>query len=153
MGRLECSLRTPAEAMIVAVRAAGVCADPTRVAAGLAELLVNAVEHGNLGIGHSLKRDLLQVPDAFEAEIMRRLAQPEFDRRRVHLTRSRTAQSWCFEIEDDGDGFDWLKWLADDVATRSSLPCGRGMVLAAHLCGSPLEYLGTGNRVRVCVPT
>jgi len=151
-GRLECSLRTPAEAMIVAVRAAGVCADAPRVASGLAELLVNAVEHGNLGIGHSRKRDLLQVPGAFEAEILRRLAQSEVTLRQVRLVRSRTAQAWCFEIEDEGEGFDWRSWLADDVATRRSLPCGRGIVLAAQLCGAPLEYLGAGNRVRVCVP-
>lgn len=150
--RLECFLRTPAEAMRVAVRASGVCADPVRVASGLAELLLNAVEHGNLRIGHELKFNLLQFPEAFDAEVMRRLAQPQFARRRVRLVRIRAAQGWCFEIEDEGDGFDWRMWLAGDAAARRSRPCGRGIVLAAQLCAAPLEYVGNGNRVRVYVP-
>ncbi len=44
---------------------------------GLSELLVNAIEHGNLEIGYDEKSRLLQS-EGWQGEIDRRLALPEY---------------------------------------------------------------------------
>lgn len=144
--RTHFTLRTPAEARAVAEEAARVCADRWRVAQALTELLVNGIEHGNLGFGHARKTALLHE-GRWDEEVARRLAQPECARRRVRLTRERGADVWLFEIEDDGAGFDWQPFMAPDPA-RSAAPNGRGIALARQLAFSDLAYLGAGNRLR-----
>jgi CheY-like chemotaxis protein len=49
------AFRTPEAARDLAVVLASACPDPRRVAIGLTELLLNAVEHGNLAIGYREK--------------------------------------------------------------------------------------------------
>jgi hypothetical protein len=146
---LDVVLRTHDEARAVAAEAAAVCTNAWGVGEALTELLANAIEHGNLGIGYELKRDLL-ARGAWDAELARRLAVSEQAGRVVRLTRARAPEGWQFEIADEGDGFDW----ASRCGTRPepSAPNGRGILLAQALAGAPLTYVGTGNRVRFLVP-
>jgi signal transduction histidine kinase len=148
--RTTFTLRTLEEARSVADVAAVVCADRWRVAQALTELLVNAVEHGSLGIGNARKTALLGE-GGWEAEIARRQSQPEFAHRRVRLTRERSGGVWLFSIEDEGEGFDWRPFMTPDP-TRSAAPNGRGIVLARQLAFSDLTYLGAGNRLRCSAP-
>lgn len=142
--------RTLDEARRVAAEAAAACADRWRVEMALAELLVNAVEHGNLGIGTGRKAELLRAGD-WEAEVARRLALPEFSGRSAWLLRERTDRAWRFEIGDEGAGFDWRACLGPDAA-RSAEPNGRGIALARRLAFADLHYLEPGNRLRCSVP-
>jgi len=148
--RATFSLRTVEEARAVAEEAASVCADRWRVTQALTELLVNAVEHGNLGLGNVAKTALLKQ-GRWEAEVARRLAQPEYAHRHVRLVREHGAERWHFEIEDEGEGFDWRPFLVSDPA-RSSAPNGRGILLARQLAFGDLTYLGAGNRLRCSAP-
>lgn len=50
--------------------------DPMKVAIGTSELLINAVEHGNLGITYEDKTEL-RGNDQWEAEISKRLREPQ----------------------------------------------------------------------------
>ena len=52
------------------------CPDPEAVIIGLTELLVNAVEHGNLGITYEDKT-ALNAAGTWDTEVRRRLALPE----------------------------------------------------------------------------
>ncbi len=49
------SIRSTEDANTLAVQLASFCPDPIKSVLGLGELLVNAVEHGNLGITYSEK--------------------------------------------------------------------------------------------------
>nr|WP_168735247.1 ATP-binding protein [Pseudothauera rhizosphaerae] len=146
---LSLHVRTLTEAHAAARRAAALCARPQRAEPGLYELLVNAIEHGNLEIGHALKTEL-RASGQWEAEVARRLASPGLGERRAQLAAWRTAEGWCFEIADAGRGFDWLPWLALDPV-RSRAPSGRGIALARALHFDRLEFLPPGSRVRAHV--
>lgn len=148
-------LRTHAQAHRVADRAAAVCgANSWGVAAALLELLCNAIEHGNLEIGAQCKAMCLRE-GLWEAELRQRQADPLRGGRQVILLRTRCDTGWCFEISDQGGGFDWHVAAAEAAhaaITDPARPCGRGIALATRLSGGTLEYLGNGSRVRLLVP-
>lgn len=148
-GKQVFTLRTLAEAQLVAERATLECAQPWRVQMALLELLVNAIEHGNLEIDHAHKARLLACGE-WEAEVARRLMLPCYAARQVELTRQRGDGVWNFEIRDGGAGFDWRPWLHADNASRSA-PNGRGILLAQQLGLRNLEYLESGNYLRFTV--
>jgi len=142
-------LRTMEEAAEAAREASALCDQAARVERGLIELLVNAIEHGNLGLDHALKAQLLAC-GRWQAEIAKRLDMPSFRQRQVVLSAFAMVGGWCFEIADDGAGFDWRPWLAADPA-RAAAPNGRGIALARSLCFDELYFLPPGNRVRALV--
>ncbi|MEQ8664020.1 MAG: response regulator [Gammaproteobacteria bacterium] len=142
-------LRTLDEARALTSRLASLFPQPERVASGLLELLINAIEHGNLGIGYTEKSQLL-ASGAWEAEVRRRLADPAFATRVVTLTLERRAGHVCLTISDEGDGFDHAGYLHIDPARAFDLH-GRGIALANLMSFDALEYLGRGNRVRAHV--
>lgn len=142
----DLSIRTLADAREAAHRAAALCPHAGWLEAALLELLVNAVEHGNLAVGHADKLRL-RAAGRWEAEIERRLQLPVYADRRARITVTREPAAWCFEIADEGQGFDWRPWLELDDE-RAAAPCGRGIALARRLALADLTYLGAGNRVR-----
>lgn len=129
---------------------ATLCPDPAPVAMGLTELLVNAVEHGNLGISYAEKKRLRQA-DAWESEVARRLGLPEYRERVARIQVERAPGEWVFLIEDAGAGFDWRRYLQFDPE-RAFDPNGRGIAMAGLVAFSQIEYLGCGNQVRARVP-
>ena len=117
---------------------------------GLSELLVNGVEHGNLGIDFAEKSRLREA-DRWESEVERRLALPENVCKAVRLRVLRDEERWVFEIADDGPGFDWRRFLDFDPE-RAFAPNGRGIALSRQLSFSSLTYIPPGNVVIVTVP-
>ncbi|WP_079433196.1 response regulator [Zoogloea sp. LCSB751] len=146
----EFRIRTLEEARVLASFIALLGPQPDTLAMGLSELLVNGVEHGNLGIEFS-EKSRLRESDSWEEEIARRLALPE-NRDKVVRLRVRCDDSrWVFEIRDDGEGFDWRKFLDFDPE-RAFAPNGRGIALSRQLAFASLTYLPPGNQVVVTVP-
>jgi len=145
----EFRFHTLDEAHALAALAASLCDEPEIVVLGLSELLINAVEHGNLGIEFEQKSRLREAGQ-WEEEIQRRLQQQEFKDRRAKLNISVSDDSWVFLIEDEGDGFDWHNFL-ELAPERAFAPNGRGIALARQLAFSSLEYQGKGNVVRAVV--
>jgi anti-sigma regulatory factor (Ser/Thr protein kinase) len=138
-------VRTLAEARDLATRIASLHPDPDRVEIGLTELLVNAVEHGNLGITYEEKASLLER-GAYDAEIARRLALPSLAARKVTITVTHDAFTLATRIEDEGDGFDWLPYL--DVDPERALAYnGNGIAIAREMSFDELRYEGRGNVV------
>jgi CheY-like chemotaxis protein len=72
------------EAENLAVFLSNACPQPVRIVTGLSEILINAVEHGNLGIGYAEKTRLIQN-DEWASEIQRRLELSENLGKYVHL--------------------------------------------------------------------
>lgn len=143
------SFRTLDEAHALAALAASLCDEPEIVVLGLSELLINAVEHGNLGITFEEKSSLREA-GRWEAEVERRLEMPAYRERRARLSVSARRDAWTFIIEDDGAGFDWHSYL-ELAPERAFAPNGRGIALARQLAFSSLEYKGAGNCVEAVV--
>jgi CheY-like chemotaxis protein len=125
------------------------CPDSDQAASGLVELLLNAVEHGNLGISYQQKKTLM-VEDQWEAELRRRLALPEYAGRAASVRFRRCTDALEFRITDQGSGFDWVQYLEVDPE-RSEDPNGRGIAMARRYAFSSIEYQGTGNTVLATV--
>ncbi|QID19015.1 response regulator [Nitrogeniibacter mangrovi] len=143
------SFRTLDEAHALAALTASLCDEPEIVVLGLSELLINAVEHGNLAIDFA-EKSRLREEGRWEAEVERRLALPQYAGRRAHLSVVAREDAWIFEIEDDGDGFDWHNYL-ELAPERAFAPNGRGIALARQLAFSELEFQGKGNCVKAVV--
>lgn len=124
---------------------AGMCPVPDVAAPGLSDLMVNAVEHGNLGVTYQ-EKSLLKWEGDWEEEIRRRLALPQFRDRFATVRVERHADCVAFTITDQGDGFEWNKFLSFDP-DRAFDPNGRGIAMAKMMSFSALDYQGRGNIV------
>jgi len=137
--------RTQNEARDLALLTAHVAPDPARVVLGLTELMLNAVEHGNLAITYAEKSRLI-AENRLEEEIERRLAQPEFAARRGHLHIRRTDAEVTYTIRDEGRGFDWRPFIEMSPA-RAFDTHGRGIAMSRLVSFDRLDYRGNGTEV------
>jgi CheY-like chemotaxis protein len=141
----EFSFATLDDVSRVAGLLASLCPDADAASVGLTELMINAIEHGNLGISYAEKSRLKQ-DDTWEAEILRRQALPEHNRKRARVAMRRNAAEIEFVISDEGSGFDARRYLDFDPARAYDLN-GRGIAMARMLSFQRIEYVGCGNRV------
>lgn len=139
--------RTPDEANMLAIALAYSSPCSRNLAVGLSEIFTNAVEHGNLAIGHDEKSRLLNE-QRWSEEIARRLALPEYAGRWVTVEVQRQTDEIRFTVRDQGTGFDWNKYLTFDPGRAFSYH-GRGIAMARKLYFDDLSYRGCGNEV-VC---
>ncbi|SDH29088.1 SpoIIE family protein phosphatase [Roseospirillum parvum] len=154
LGLLEAgrfTFRTPRQGSDLAVVLAAAMPQPRRRVVGLSELMLNAVEHGNLGITYAEKTALL-ADGGLDGEIARRLANPEWRDREVEVTFERRAREIEVTITDQGAGFDWRRYLTMDPE-RVFDTHGRGIALARDLSFDSLEYRGRGNQVVATILT
>ena len=145
------TLRTIDEARDVATVLANACPDPSAAIIGLTELLVNAVEHGNLDIGYQEKSQL-RAAGTWHEEVRRRLELPANVEKRVTVKFERTPEEIRFTIHDDGSGFEWNQFVNFDPK-RAFDTHGRGILMARHFSFSAIEYHGSGNEVVATVRT
>lgn len=137
--------RTLDEARNLAALVAGALPDAAQVAMGLSEILVNAVEHGNLGITYQDKSQLLAA-GAWHEEVESRLASERYRDRFATLQFERGGDAVVFRVIDAGDGFDWRKYIDVDPM-RIMDAHGRGIAIARRLCFDSVEFRGRGNEV------
>lgn len=112
---------------------------------GMIELMINAVEHGNLEIGYDLKHDLLRQ-GRYPDEVARRLAAPAYRARHVELIVSLRADSALLTVADDGPGFDRSVYT-DKRMNNYRGPSGRGLLIAEKAGFRDMRY--KGDRVEV----
>lgn len=137
--------RTLREANILAQFIAKACPNPRMSVMGISELLINAVEHGNLSIGSQEKAEL-QRQNIWMEEIERRLNLPQNQQKCVTVELTRSETELCIVVTDQGEGFDWQSFEKrhpnDPLSSH-----GRGILLAKQLVFKSLEYSGKGNVV------
>jgi DNA-binding response OmpR family regulator len=138
--------RTLAEAERMALWIANACPSPER-AMQISEILINAVEHGNLGITYEEKGDFL-VRGNWREEVERRLALPENTLKYINLDVKKHGSTVTVLVEDQGAGFDYSSYLEFNE-DRAFDTHGRGIAMARAYLG--LEYQGKGNRVLVTI--
>ena len=138
------------EARTLAAELANRARQPVAVVMGLSEILINAVEHGNLGISYAEKSRLLSEGQ-WNDEIARRLDDPRYSTRRAHVHCEFNTHEAELTVIDEGDGFDWTHYLEMQPDRAFDLH-GRGIAVARKLSFTSLEYLGNGNTVRLTFP-
>lgn len=138
-------VKTLAEAEHLATFLANCFPESERTIGGLAELLINAVEHGNLGIGYTEKTWLVEM-GTWREEIEKRLILPEHKNKLVDITYRRKPEGFFVTIRDDGIGFEWRNYLHIDPA-RAGDNHGRGIAQANAISFDKLTYNEVGNEV------
>jgi CheY-like chemotaxis protein/anti-sigma regulatory factor (Ser/Thr protein kinase) len=124
-----------------------------RLRGTLQELLMNAVEHGNLEIPYRVKQQAV-VEGKYESLIGERLAQPRLKNRQVaiHVLYEKEAKSLVYRIADEGAGFQWRSMLNQSQdAGCAEAGSGRGIFLTRSFFPS-LAYNDRGNEVTFTVP-
>lgn len=142
--RASFRIRTPAQAQALAGALSSLCPDPVRRMLGFEELLLNAIEHGNLGIDGRTKQRLL-MEGTWALDVERLLAQPQQRDKYVSVDYARGAGEMTFTIRDQGPGFDWRKVMHGGIEADPTAPNGRGIALARQLSFDALEYVDPGN--------
>jgi len=149
MNKGRFKFRTLEEARSLAALLANACDDSDHVVLGLTELMVNAVEHGNLGIGYKEKSRLNAIGE-WENEIMYRLNQSQHIGKQATVEFERSENSIIFAILDQGAGFEWQGYL--ELSPERALDShGRGIAMANSISFDTIEYRGNGNEVYVTV--
>ncbi|MCA9472452.1 MAG: response regulator [Nitrospirales bacterium] len=118
------------------------------VRVALQELLINAMEHGNLNISSDEKRRAI-LDDTYEELLETRRDSPAYRNRRVRLSFCHDVSMGTveFRVHDEGDGFDW-KCLVNrnEDQLLSASGSGRGIFLVRTLIHD-IRYVGKGNEV------
>ncbi len=145
--RAEFSFRKIDEAEDLACFLAYCFPSPDTALPGLAGLLANAVEHGNLEIGYKPKSKLLNMGMWYD-EVEKREGMPKYAKRKVHVIFERDDDDIRVTIKDEGKGFDWRQYLEIDPA-RALDNHGRGIAQANKISFDELRYNDKGNEVTV----
>jgi PAS domain-containing protein len=120
--------------------------DATFLMICLREIVINAIEHGNLKIGFAEKTAAQQAGNYFDL-LQRRLRQAPYRDRKVSVEYSISAAKATIRVTDEGDGFDHKKFrLAGDEPDPSLLEHGRGLFMTLSAFDQ-VAYNDKGNQV------
>ena len=145
----EFEVYTPEQGEQLSALLSSACPEPRKVVVGLWELILNGIEHGNLGISYEEKSQLNQ-DSQWNSEIARRLSLRENETKSVEIQMTRNNKYIEFIIEDMGEGFDWQDYI-DISPERAFDSHGRGIAMAVMYSFDKVEYSGNGNIVSAVV--
>lgn len=112
---------------------------------GLQEVLINAIEHGNLDITNREKQELLDRGD-YNRILKERMQLPEYRGKFVDIKIFSTPEYLKISIQDMGKGFD-LSSIPDPENPENFLKeSGKGILMAIHAFDR-VEYNDVGNCV------
>lgn len=137
--------KTLDEARSIASLVSNACPEPAGIVMGLTELLINAVEHGNLGITYA-EKSILNEQGTWVDEVNTRLQLVENINKTASVNFLRSPDYIEITVIDQGEGFDWKEYMDFDP-DRVMDNHGRGIAVANKLSFSAVEYKGKGNEV------
>ncbi|GAB4268228.1 MAG: cyclic nucleotide-binding domain-containing protein [Candidatus Rifleibacteriota bacterium] len=113
----------------------------------LIEMLINAIEHGNCGISYDEKTKWLESGQDIFKLIQKKCEDPTIAARRVMLSYKIHSTFTTFEIEDEGEGFDWK-----DITRKAQNPNlmelhGRGITISKGITEN-LTFNSKGNALK-----
>ncbi len=111
----------------------------------LREMLLNAIEHGNLEIDFETKTQALMTDTYFELIDERRRSEP-YRSRVVSVDCLIEPQKIAFRITDEGNGFDHRSMIAKLSQERNETAHGRGIVMTLQEFDE-VRYNEKGNSV------
>ena len=144
MGHSDFEIQTLDDARVLTPFLASLFPEPENAFVGIIELLINAIEHGNLEIDYKCKSELLEQNN-WLSETKRRLSLPAYRDRKVRIYLEQHPDRIALSIHDEGMGFDWrgFETLSED---RLFDLHGRGIALAKNTFDG-LTFSATGNVV------
>lgn len=143
------SFRTPHEAHQIGALLSSLCPSREGAHLGLMELMLNAIEHGNLEISYEEKSRLI-AEDRLHAEIEQRLSLPPYAHKTATIKFEHHQEKLLFTITDEGKGFDWAPYLEMSIE-RMMDNHGRGIAMSRSISFNTLEYRGKGNCVEATI--
>lgn len=118
--------------------------EPEKVLPGIAALITNAIEHGNLNISYDQKTELVKL-GRWREEIEKRLVLKEYAGKKVTVTFSKEKNKYLVQILDEGQGFPWKQFMKIDPS-RALDNHGRG-IARANMIFNKIEYNKAGNEL------
>ncbi len=137
-------LKTLKEAEGAACFIANCFPDSEAMLPAIAELVINAVEHGNLGITYDEKTKLI-ANGSWRSELEKRTKLPEHKDKIVEIFFKHENDKYTIRISDQGKGFPWPKYINVDPA-RALDNHGRG-IARANMTFTKLQYNKEGTQV------
>jgi CheY-like chemotaxis protein len=139
------SFQTLDDVTNIALYLANLYPDPEASIMGLKELMINAVEHGNLGITYDDKSEL-NLKGEWIDEVEKRLSLPEYKEKFAKAYFTKENDQVVLILEDQGTGFDWKKYMEMDP-DRATDNHGRGIAMSNIMSFDEVEYVAPGNKV------
>ena len=118
-------------------------ADRTRIGVALEEALANALYHGNLEVRSELRGE---DDEAYRGLILKRLRQPPYRDRRIHVEVRMSRENATFVIRDEGTGFDPSSLPDPTDPVNLEKASGRGLLLMRTFMDE-VVYNDRGNTV------
>ena len=112
---------------------------------GLCEILINAIEHGNIEISFEEKTTETDKDD-YLAFLIERQKLPAYAGRSVTVEYHITPRQATFRISDEGRGFDHRKYNSLTAKGNTELAHGRGIRMTLRVFDR-VRYNSRGNRV------
>jgi anti-anti-sigma factor len=103
--------------------------DQRAIKISLVEILMNAIEHGNLAIGYARKQAAL-VAGTFDELVDTRRHMEPYASRMVTVAYTITPIQVTCTIHDEGTGFDWHAVPGPYATPQMLMPHGRGLLIA-----------------------
>lgn len=121
--------------------------DVMMVKMGLQEMIINAMEHGNLNVTFDEKTKAQEEGRLFDFMSERRQL-PEYRNKKVTIDYFFDANKVVYRITDMGPGFDYKKIMnrVQNEVNQQKLSHGRGIIMTQAVFSS-VEYNAKGNQV------
>lgn len=121
--------------------------EQTEVRSSVREIIINAVEHGNLNISFGEKSKALMEGNYLEF-LQKRQEDPRYSQKRVKIEYSFTKEFVAYRITDEGRGFDHKKHMEKsiDEMNEAHIQHGRGILMTKSVFDR-IEYNDRGNQV------
>ena len=112
------------------------------------ETLINSIEHGNLELPSSMKGTDFDQIMAFEELREERIQTEHYGKRKVRIGFQLSPMRFTLTISDEGPGFDWKSYIADDnqIFDADTKPHGRGFMLIKHIIDE-VYFNAAGNSI------
>ncbi len=117
---------------------------------GVQEMLINAIEHGNLNISYEEKTNLLNSGGDISRFINERAAQAEYQNKFVTVEYYLSQDGVKYVIRDQGDGFDWKNTPLEITAETFDIVHGRG-ILMSNKAFDEFKYNEKGNEITMII--
>lgn len=139
------TFKTLKDARSLASLISGAFPDPEKVVMGLSELMINAIEHGNLGLNYKDKSGLINN-GTWEQTINELQQSWEHRNKYAEVIIKTIDNKLQVYITDMGNGFDWEPFMEIDT-NRAYATHGRGIAMARLMSFDEIRYVGSGNQV------
>lgn len=121
--------------------------EQTEVRSSIREIIINAVEHGNLNISFDEKTKALTEGNYLEF-LQKRQEDPRYKEKRIKIEYSFNKEFVAYRVTDEGKGFDHKKHLEKSLEkmNEDNIQHGRGILMTKSVFDR-IEYNDKGNQV------